>query len=95
MHYLVAFCLPLWGTEIKHSSGDAELFFVLSSPQIHALHCTYPRYASKEMSFVWSPAKKFRTWRLLWVALATAEKELGEIRDTTAVCGGRCCSCCC
>ena len=36
------------------------------------------RYASKEMSFVWSPVKKFRTWRLLWVALATAEKELGE-----------------
>lgn len=36
------------------------------------------RYASKEMSFVWSPVKKFRTWRLLWIALATAEKELGE-----------------
>mmetsp|Transcript_17396 Transcript_17396/g.25796 ORF Transcript_17396/g.25796 Transcript_17396/m.25796 type:complete len:494 (-) Transcript_17396:69-1550(-) len=35
------------------------------------------RYASKEMSFVWSPLKKFRTWRLLWIALATAEKELG------------------
>lgn len=32
------------------------------------------------MSFVWSPVKKFRTWRLLWIALATAEKELGERR---------------
>ncbi|CAM9622685.1 unnamed protein product, partial [Sphacelaria rigidula] len=40
-------------------------------------HPLVQRYASKEMSFVWSPAKKFRTWRLLWVALATAEKELG------------------
>lgn len=27
---------------------------------------------------MWSPIKKFRTWRLLWIALATAEKELGE-----------------
>ncbi|CAN0465688.1 unnamed protein product [Ascophyllum nodosum] len=34
------------------------------------------------MSFVWSPLKKFRTWRLLWIALATAEKELGlDITD--------------
>lgn len=33
------------------------------------------------MSFVWSPVKKFRTWRLLWIALATAEKELGESRS--------------
>ncbi|CAM9376611.1 unnamed protein product, partial [Chrysoparadoxa australica] len=40
-------------------------------------HPLVQRYASKEMSFVWSPAKKFRTWRLLWIALATAEKELG------------------
>lgn len=29
---------------------------------------------------MWSPVKKFRTWRLLWIALATAEKELGESR---------------
>jgi adenylosuccinate lyase len=35
------------------------------------------RYASAEMSFVWSPQKKFSTWRRLWVALARAERELG------------------
>ena len=35
------------------------------------------RYASKEMSFNWSPQKKHSTWRRLWVALACAEKELG------------------
>jgi len=35
------------------------------------------RYASKEMSYLFSPDKKFRTWRRLWIALAQAEKELG------------------
>jgi adenylosuccinate lyase len=35
------------------------------------------RYASKEMSFLWSDKKKFSTWRRLWVALAEAEQELG------------------
>ncbi len=35
------------------------------------------RYASREMNAVWSPAKKFGTWRRLWVALARAEQELG------------------
>lgn len=40
------------------------------------------RYASKEMQFIFSPDKKFRTWRLLWIALAEAEKELGlDITD--------------
>lgn len=29
------------------------------------------------MSYIWSPDKKFSTWRKLWIALATAEKELG------------------
>ncbi len=35
------------------------------------------RYSSKEMSRVWSPQRKFSTWRRLWVALAEAEAELG------------------
>ena len=35
------------------------------------------RYASKEMSHIFSDEKKFSTWRKLWVALAEAEKELG------------------
>ena len=35
------------------------------------------RYTSKEMLEIFSPDKKFRTWRLLWIALAEAEKELG------------------
>src|SRR5688500_622850 len=35
------------------------------------------RYASREMSVLWGPQRKFSTWRRLWVALAEAEAELG------------------
>ena len=35
------------------------------------------RYASKEMQYIFSPDKKFKTWRKLWIALAEAENELG------------------
>ena len=35
------------------------------------------RYSSKEMSYLFSEQKKFRTWRALWIALATSQKELG------------------
>ncbi len=35
------------------------------------------RYASKEMSYIFSEEMKFKTWRKLWVALAEGEQELG------------------
>ena len=35
------------------------------------------RYASKEMSYLFSSQMRFRTWRELWLNLAIAEKELG------------------
>ncbi|HIU34838.1 MAG TPA: adenylosuccinate lyase [Candidatus Pullichristensenella excrementigallinarum] len=35
------------------------------------------RYASKEMQKIFSPDRKFTTWRKLWVALAESEMEMG------------------
>ncbi|KAG5350130.1 Phosphoribosylglycinamide formyltransferase [Termitomyces sp. Mn162] len=35
------------------------------------------RYASKEMAHLFSPANRFYTWRVLWLNLAIAERELG------------------
>ncbi len=35
------------------------------------------RYASRQMQYIFSQDKKFRTWRKLWIALAETEKELG------------------
>ncbi len=35
------------------------------------------RYASKEISFIFSPEYKYVTWRRLWIALAKAQKSLG------------------
>lgn len=40
------------------------------------------RYASDEMLHLFSPDKKFSTWRRLWIALARAEKELGLTQIT-------------
>lgn len=40
------------------------------------------RYASREMAEIWSPRRKFTTWRKLWIALAEAEQQLGlDISD--------------
>ncbi|XP_077527518.1 adenylosuccinate lyase [Haemaphysalis longicornis] len=52
---------------------------MMSSQGPHAKYQTplSSRYASPEMSYVWSDQKKFSTWRKLWIYLATAEKSLG------------------
>ena len=35
------------------------------------------RYASAEMQAIWSPRRKFETWRRIWLAVAEAQHELG------------------
>ena len=35
------------------------------------------RYASAEMSHLWSAQRKFSTWRQLWIALAESQQQLG------------------
>ncbi|MHC4975202.1 MAG: adenylosuccinate lyase [Planctomycetota bacterium] len=35
------------------------------------------RFASKQMQAIWSERRKFSSWRRLWLALASAQKELG------------------
>lgn len=35
------------------------------------------RYASPEMQYLFSPDRKFRTWRHLWILLAETQQELG------------------
>jgi adenylosuccinate lyase len=41
------------------------------------VHPLGERYASDEMSRIFSPAFKFGTWRRLWLALVEAQRELG------------------
>ncbi len=41
------------------------------------LHPLSGRYASAEMQRIFSPARRFGTWRRLWLALAESEAELG------------------
>ena len=55
----------------------------MSSPRDRFENPLTDRYASAEMSRLFSPDTKFRTWRQLWIALAETEKELGlEISDS-------------
>lgn len=35
------------------------------------------RFASRDMQAIWSPARKFGSWRRLWLALAEVEQQLG------------------
>src|SRR5438876_820974 len=50
-----------------------------SPPMSHELYDNplVSRYASAEMSRLWSPQRRHSTWRRIWVALAEAQCELG------------------
>ncbi|MGH7465147.1 MAG: adenylosuccinate lyase, partial [Longimicrobiales bacterium] len=50
---------------------------VIEGPDTGYRNPLVERYASREMSAIFSPAYKFRTWRRLWLALAEAERQLG------------------
>src|SRR5262245_32880277 len=39
------------------------------------------RYCSPAMTRLWSPQRKFSTWRRLWLALGEAQAELGLLAD--------------
>lgn len=55
---------------------------VIDGPDTGYRNPLVERYASREMSVIFSAAFKFRTWRRLWLALAEAEQALGlEIPD--------------
>ena len=41
------------------------------------MHPLGERYASPEMQSIFSPARRYGTWRRLWLALAEAQRELG------------------
>ncbi len=41
------------------------------------VHPLSDRYASREMQAIFSPSRRFGTWRRLWLALAESEAELG------------------
>ncbi|HUH12611.1 MAG TPA: adenylosuccinate lyase [Longimicrobiales bacterium] len=49
----------------------------MAAPQDSYSNPLTERYASAEMSRIFSPAFKFGTWRRLWIALAEAERALG------------------
>ena len=49
----------------------------MAAPQDSYSNPLTERYASAEMSRIFSPAFKFGTWRRLWIALAEAERGLG------------------
>ncbi|MEJ2482567.1 MAG: adenylosuccinate lyase [Gemmatimonadota bacterium] len=55
----------------------------MTAQQTRYPHPLIDRYASAEMSDVFSPLRQARTWRDLWIALAETERELGvEIAES-------------
>lgn len=49
----------------------------MTESQDRYVHPLSERYASREMQEIFSPARRYGTWRRLWLALAESEKELG------------------
>jgi adenylosuccinate lyase len=63
-----------------HRNSDSESSPVVQKTTSGSEHYENPligRYASAEMSGLWSSQRKHSTWRRLWVALADSQRELG------------------
>ena len=56
---------------------SAQSTVVMEEPQSKYRSPLTDRYASDEMSYVFSDQNKFQTWRKLWTILAEGEQELG------------------
>lgn len=69
--------VPTFGQGFKANQVDNMADGAVDERKMYE-HPLVRRYATKEMSYIFSPEKKFSTWRLLWIALAKAERELGE-----------------
>ena len=57
-------------------------FYILNSNSLDIDYSKFQsplsgRYASDEMSYLFSPQNKYSSWRKVWVALAKSEKDLG------------------
>jgi adenylosuccinate lyase len=59
------------------SIGADEETNDVSESQNRYVHPLSERYASREMQEIFSPGRRYGTWRRLWLALAESEKELG------------------
>jgi len=73
---------PLLSIEIAKAmlkALDERMYSIMYDKYISPLS---ERYAGTKMQYIFSPEKKFKTWRRLWIALAKSEKKLGlDISD--------------
>ena len=68
--------------QLDAAKGRSSRFYSSSVKVFCVSHDIYQnplntRYASREMSALWSEQRKHSTWRRLWVALAESVRELG------------------
>ena len=63
--------------QLKASTHQVALPTMASTTRDAYVNPLCARYASKEMSYQWSPARKFGLWRRIWLALAESQQELG------------------
>jgi len=63
--------------ESRESTGARAGGAPVREAGVGYVHPLSERYASREMQEIFSPARRYGTWRRLWLALAEAQSELG------------------